>query len=194
MNDRNNQYAQSMFTNMQNSEGGFFNNNPPPKLGEKSITENGTYTAKEDKLDGYSSVTVDVDSTFSEMACPIGFYTNNDIEFYNSRIFRSQNGVYDVRFTGAPTNLNNLIMVLVEPLVSISRLSVINSGAIMIFTPAQQCDIATQVELTGDEIENGDGKGYAIRFSRGVSLTGTVYKIIDSDSQHIDWNTDVIIK
>ena len=60
MNDRNNQYAQSMFTNMQNSEGGFFNNNPPPKLGEKSITENGTYTAKEDKLDGYSSVTADV--------------------------------------------------------------------------------------------------------------------------------------
>lgn len=60
MNDRNNQYAQSMFTNMQNSEGGFFNNNPPPKLGEKSITENGTYIAKEDKLDGYSSVTADV--------------------------------------------------------------------------------------------------------------------------------------
>ena len=60
MNDRNNQYAQSMFTNMQNSEGGFFNNNPPPKLGEKSITKNGTYTAKEDKLDGYSSVTADV--------------------------------------------------------------------------------------------------------------------------------------
>lgn len=60
MGDRNNQYVQSMFTNMQNSEGGFFNNNPPPKLGEKSITENGTYTAKEDKLDGYSSVTADV--------------------------------------------------------------------------------------------------------------------------------------
>ena len=60
MSDRNNQYAQSMFTNMQNSEGGFFNNNPPPKLGEKSITENGTYTAKEDELDGYSSVTADV--------------------------------------------------------------------------------------------------------------------------------------
>ena len=60
MSDRNNQFIQSMFTNMQNGKSGFLNNNPPPKLGEKSITENGTYTAKEDKLVGYSSVTADV--------------------------------------------------------------------------------------------------------------------------------------
>lgn len=160
---------------------------------EKSITANGTYNASSDNADGYSKVTVDVVSGFSEMTFPIGIYTNN-IAFYNSRVFRSQDGVYDVRFVDAPSNLNNLIMVLVEPLVSISQTSVINDGAIMIFTPSQQCAIASQVELTGDEIENGDGKGYAIRFSRGASLTGTVYKIIDYDSQHINWNTNVIIQ
>lgn len=88
MNDRNNQYAQSMFTNMQNSEGGFFNNNPPPKLGEKSITENGTYTAKEDKLDGYSSVTTDVSSV-------------NDFVYYCCGSFAS--GAYP----GAPASLNH---------------------------------------------------------------------------------------
>jgi len=33
-----------------------------PALGTKTITENGTYSASDDALDGYSSVTVDVDS------------------------------------------------------------------------------------------------------------------------------------
>lgn len=36
------------------------NDNPDARLGTKSITENGTYTALDDELDGYSSVTVNV--------------------------------------------------------------------------------------------------------------------------------------
>lgn len=41
-----------------------------PNLGTKTITENGTYTASSDSLDGYSSVTVDVASS-SSSAQPI---------------------------------------------------------------------------------------------------------------------------
>ena len=34
--------------------------NTLPLLGEKNINKNGTYVAKDDKLDGYSKVIVDV--------------------------------------------------------------------------------------------------------------------------------------
>lgn len=44
---------------------------PKPNLGTKTITENGTYTASSDNLDGYSSVTVDVASSGGGGAQPI---------------------------------------------------------------------------------------------------------------------------
>ena len=38
---------------------------PPPVLIEKSVTQNGTYSAEDDEADGYSSVTVNVPNTYS---------------------------------------------------------------------------------------------------------------------------------
>lgn len=58
----NNNFYQSMLANKQGFEGEFAidDNLTPAKLVEKSITENGEYSAKADNADGFSKVTVDV--------------------------------------------------------------------------------------------------------------------------------------
>ena len=62
----NNSYAQSIGTNMQNPEGVFLKEPvPAPDLIEKSITDNGDYSAKADGADGYSSVDVNVANSFT---------------------------------------------------------------------------------------------------------------------------------
>ena len=54
-----------------------------PELIEKSITENGTYTASSDSADGYSSVKVDVPSA----PTPETFAVTLNIEYINSSSF-----------------------------------------------------------------------------------------------------------
>ena len=160
MNDRNNQYAQSMFTNMQNSEGGFFNNNPPPKLGEKSITENGTYTAKEDKLDGYSSVTADVasDAHFSEVDVTVPGVTGT----LNCKILDSKDGLYVIESTSEFYNFS-----LVTPAKKLTDMYLTPN---IVFTPSSDFDGFydgdTKVIPTGDEIVPGDGKRYLAKCYR----------------------------
>lgn len=58
----NNQWYQSALSDKQAFNGEFAvdNNLTPAKVGNKEITENGEYFAKDDNLDGYSSVKVDV--------------------------------------------------------------------------------------------------------------------------------------
>ncbi|MBP5433660.1 hypothetical protein [Ruminococcus sp.] len=174
MNDRNNQYAQSMYINMQNGEGEFFNNNSPPKLGEKSITENGTYTAKEDKLDGYSSVTADVagDAHFSEVDVTVPSATGN----VNCKILDSKDGLYAIESTSEFCDFS-----LVTPA---KKLTVLYLTPNIIFTPSSDFDGFydgdNKVLSTGDEIVPGDGKRYLAKCNRqyGVgplSVTITKY-------------------
>lgn len=60
----------------------------PSKLAEKTIVENGVYDAKDDGLDGYDKVTVEIDSSYlagsydREGLKKIG-WTDADIDYYN---------------------------------------------------------------------------------------------------------------
>ena len=57
-----NQFYQSMMSNLQNQDCGFITgDSPQSKIIAKTITENGEYFASADGADGYSKVTVDVD-------------------------------------------------------------------------------------------------------------------------------------
>lgn len=50
---------------------------PPPVLITKTVTENGTYTATDDEADGYSSVTVNVDTDISAEITVLGKYDDD---------------------------------------------------------------------------------------------------------------------
>ena len=56
----NNSFYQNMFTSIQNGEGKFLMDTNAPNLATKDITENGTYNASADKVDGYSKVIAEV--------------------------------------------------------------------------------------------------------------------------------------
>ena len=66
-------------------------NIPVLKLGTKNITENGVYKASDDELDGYSEVTVGIESLFTGSYDRQGLkqigWTDEEIDYYN------QNGV-----------------------------------------------------------------------------------------------------
>ena len=61
------------------------NDNPDARLGTKSITENGTYTALDDELDGYSSVTIDVSG--GGEAFEVILNTRDGVSFYPDKTF-----------------------------------------------------------------------------------------------------------
>ena len=92
-------------------------------FGTKTITENGTYTASSDNLDGYSSVTVNVsgggeskyslfdrikDDSNNEIGTVCGFFTDsNDVEYAVvclDAIYRSTSGQWAAAM-GAVTNM-----------------------------------------------------------------------------------------
>ena len=57
----NNVYTSTLSINMQKASNTYASHEcPPPKLGALSVTENGDYTAKDDHLDGYANVDVEV--------------------------------------------------------------------------------------------------------------------------------------
>ena len=88
----NNSYAQSIGTTMQNPDGVFLKEPvPAPDLMEKSITDNGDYSAKADGADGYSSVDVNVANSFT----PAEITENNtyDTTNYNSITVNVSGGV-----------------------------------------------------------------------------------------------------
>lgn len=191
-----NQFFQSSMSNLQGSDGDFIKgDSPQSKIIPKTITENGTYDASDDNADGYSKVTVDVaGGGFNFITTPIATLdTNKTMYFYNLRLYTSESGVYDLS-GGDSMDLYDHFYVLINPLVSISELSAIPGGAIIAFTPDDNFDLGSGVELSGDTITNGDGLGYVIRFWRTGTLTGTVYKIVDNHSQQIVWDDNVIIR
>ena len=61
----NNSFYQNMFTSIQNGEGEFLMDTNAPNLATKDITENGTYNASSDKVDGYSKVIAEVNNSYT---------------------------------------------------------------------------------------------------------------------------------
>lgn len=73
------------------------------KLGEKSITENGTYNASDDSLDGYSKVTVDVSGGSGQEDDIInrrisGMYVNSTVSLVGTYAFTACNSLEGVSF------------------------------------------------------------------------------------------------
>lgn len=142
-----------------------------PELIKKNITENGTYTAASDNADGYSSVTVDVDSSFNDIQTII---IDSDNEDKRVAIRRSNNGVYNI-------GNSRPIEILLDPVV---KLNFTNEGAVGVyinFTPAEDFDgiykFGSKLNPTGDTITAGDGKLYKYYLSGWQSwVHGTVTK------------------
>lgn len=132
------------------------NDGPDARLGTKTITENDTYIALDDELDGYSSVTVNVESGFTTMitysmdydtdsAIPVGFY-------------RSADGNYQ-----PPTGIGDpLRMTLLDPVIKVIAAA---PGMAITFTPDENFDgfystNGNKKTYTGDTVVPGDGKVY----------------------------------
>lgn len=138
---------------------------------EKSITTNGTYNASNDNADGYSKVTVDVDSSFNNIQTII---INSDNEDERVAIRRSNNGVYNI-------GNSQPLEILLDPVV---KIDFVNEGAVGVyinFTPAENFDgiykFGSKLNPTGDTITIGDGKLYKYYLSGWQSWAhGTVTK------------------
>lgn len=124
-------------------------------LTEKTITENGTYTAAEDNADGYSSVTVDVSGEphFSKLTTNIPISNST---YIGCRILDSQSGEYNIDTDSSYTNFT-----LVTPAKKFTGMYLTPR---ILFTPSLDFDGfydgSNKVEPTGDEIVPGDGKQY----------------------------------
>lgn len=134
-----------------------------PNLIEKSITENGDYLAKTDGADGYSSVTVNVDTNFNEIK-------TRYIAQGNTRLLllRTKTGTYTY-----DKNVSNAAVILCDPVSAVYGLSYFDTGSFT-FTPASDfsgfyigdSESGGSWTLTGDTIIPGDGKVYTLNIVR----------------------------
>lgn len=80
---------------------------PAPKLIEKTITENGTYSASDDGADGFSQITVNVEGggggpvylhnfnlVYSDMKVPVSLFSTRATPYSNAELARMFNGNY----------------------------------------------------------------------------------------------------
>jgi hypothetical protein len=138
-------------------------------LTEKTITENGTYTAAEDNADGYSEVTVDVNSGFSSIRIPVlpekvtqGYpKANVESNLINPKgltIYTSKTGEYQI------SSMDGYVFC-VNPVVSVTGFGEGTYDYYCVFTPAENYQglydaYGYKITFTGDSIVAGDGKVY----------------------------------
>jgi hypothetical protein len=156
-----------------------------PNLMEKSITENGEFSAKADGADGYSSVTVNVPMTFDMIKLPL-FNKGFDAAWgrvVKGAILKSSNGVYVLPKYDYKTIGSSPTIILADPLVSMSDVYAYDEPSIM-FTPDEDLDFTLPPfsnpygDITGiDTIVPGDGKTYEYNESRvNGSIVCTIKK------------------
>ena len=154
-----------------------------PNLMEKSITENGEYSAKADGVDGYSSVMVGVDMSFNSLIFSDYLMDYNDAPYVSNVVMvKADDGVYSSTVIPRPSDSGPLAssthIICVTP---VKTLDVSYYDLPMvIFTPDENIDLTAYPfsEAGGDTVTPGDGKAYVLKFSRngqGVK-SGTVTK------------------
>ena len=129
-----------------------------PNLMEKSITENGDYSAKADGADGYSSVTVNVENQIHYIT-----YSMNTGDY---ALFYSANGEYNPSTSGVSGRLSSCV--LCNPAVSIEVGNMIVSS--YTFTPGESYAVTVNgnpVTLSGDTVTPNDGKEYLLSIGGG---------------------------
>ena len=142
---------------------------------EKTITENGEYSAADDNVDGYSSVNVNVKNQIHSLYCS---FTNA-----NFGLLCSNNGEYNIPNSRLGIMLSYCI--LSNPATKVIVDTDICSS--YYFTPGDSFEVfdnGSIVELEGDAIVPNDGKTYTL--SIGGGPTGAIrYTIIKSDNDFI---------
>ena len=107
-----------------------------PNLGTKTITQNGTYSAASDNLDGYSEVTANVPNTYA--AADEGKVVNNGALVAQTSRSITTNGTYD-------TTLNDEVAVDVQPTLQAKTGIAITANGSSTYTPDAGYDGLSEV-------------------------------------------------
>lgn len=144
-----------------------------PELTEKSITENGTYTAASDNADGYSKVTVEVNNDFNTIEFYVPDRVDNTIRRFKTLIktpIKGQAYISNMYIT------NYVIKSSVDKI----NLGNIYNGEIA-FTPSENYigfyNNGTLISTTGSTVTPNDGKLYVAYYSRADTPTGTKWSV-----------------
>lgn len=147
-------------------------------LSTKTITENGTYAASDDGVSGYSSVTVDVESSMSLISSYVGWidYSHTTGVYQQERklfILRSSTGIYDLNLIYDEYGSGNVgHFVLVNPVVKVFGFKRFEYPQVT-FTPDTNydgfynTDGVTKIVFPGDEVTPEDGKVYLAAYYMG---------------------------
>lgn len=187
-----NQFFQSSMSNLQGSDGDFIKgDSPQSKIIPKTITENGTYDASSDNVDGYSSVTVDVPTGgFSQMAIHAVIDVADSPRNTSLLFINNDSSSVDVSELSAQTILilNPVDELKVLPLTSVG------SGYSVTFVPTANCKVyENDTELDLNDIFQSkqtpigpttyDPDGIKAHFIRGSynPYSGVSRKLYDSE-------------
>lgn len=147
------------------------NDGPDARLDTKSITENGTYAALDDDLDGYSSVTVDVTELPKySMASSVTVTRSGGVDTVTigrtaAALWPIASGEFTLRYkANYDYTTDPDTFVLLAPASKIQD-AIISPAVKILFTPSADFDgfyteSGDKLTLTGDEITPGDGKTY----------------------------------
>lgn len=142
---------------------------------EKSITENGTYTASSDNADGYSKVTVNVGMSFNNLIFSDYYMDYNDAPYVSTIVMvKADDGIYSDTVLPHPSESGPLYpsthIICATP---VKTLDVSYYDLPMvIFTPDESIDLTSYPfnEAGGDTVIPGDGKAYVLKFSRSQGV------------------------
>jgi hypothetical protein len=124
----------------------------------KTITENGTYTASDDGVSGYSSIIVNIENRIH--------YITYNMNYGVYALLCSANGEYDPGTSGVLDTLSGCV--LCDPAVSIEVGNTICSS--YTFTPGESFTVTAYgnpVTLSGDTVTPNDGKEYSLSVGSG---------------------------
>jgi hypothetical protein len=142
----------------------------------KTITENGTYAASDDGVNGYSSVSVDVGMNYNRIITriPISETVSTSVGIVNPS---DSNGTFNVvaSTSGQLYNVSNFTLTSAATKVNVTGAP----GMRIVFTPSENFDGFyygnTKLTMNGDTVTNGDGKAYVADVSL-MSNTVTITK------------------
>ena len=173
-----NEYMANLSINVQKKSGEFAEPDcEKAKLITKDITENDTYNASDDGADGYSSVTVDVESSFNKISTVYSKGSGYGKSNTPLIIYRSTNGEYDFSNESQPEGVYRLCA---DPVKKIKTWGPVNIE----FTPSEDFDgfydnNNTKLVPTGDTITVGDGKTYIFAQISDSSTPPSIVKYND---------------
>lgn len=139
-------------------------NNKPATLIEKSITDNGEYTASTDNADGYSKVTVNVPSS-SGSTLKVVPIPNMNLTGTSGSIYSPVSaGIFDIMLGYNDAEAYGNAAYLSQPASKITITTYDAGSGTIYFTPAETFDGFyhgdNEMSLYGDTITPGDGYAY----------------------------------